>query len=74
LACEFFNLGVAEVQTSVENKSVVVKADPSVSKQMMLEKLQKVNTNLICHVIWNQTEPHLDTQQILIWGLFSGPK
>jgi len=33
--------GVAEVQTSVENKSVVVKADPSVSKQMMLEKLQK---------------------------------
>jgi hypothetical protein len=34
---------VTEINTSVENKSVVVKADPSVSKQMMLEKLLKVS-------------------------------
>jgi copper chaperone len=33
--------GVNDVQTDVAAKTVVVQADPSVSPQLMLEKLQK---------------------------------
>lgn len=35
--------GVNDVQTDVAAKTVVVQADPSVSPQLMLEKLQKVS-------------------------------
>lgn len=35
--------GVSDVQTDVAAKKVVVQADPSVSPQLMLEKLQKVS-------------------------------
>ena len=35
--------GVSDVQTDVAAKTVVVQADPSVSPQLMLEKLQKVS-------------------------------
>jgi len=33
--------GVTDVHTDVASKKVVVQADPSVSQQLMLEKLQK---------------------------------
>jgi len=38
----FLCTGVTDVQTNVEAKSVVVVHDDSVSKGLMLEKLQKV--------------------------------
>lgn len=38
--------GVNDVQTDVAAKKVVVQADPSVSPQLMLEKLQKVRKSL----------------------------
>ena len=36
------NAGVTDIQTNVEAKTVVVEADPSVSPDLMLEKLLKV--------------------------------
>lgn len=39
--------GVNDVQTDVAAKTVVVEADPSVSPQLMLEKLQKVSVGTI---------------------------
>lgn len=39
------NTGVSSVETDVAAKTVVVEADPSVSPQLMLEKLQKVRLN-----------------------------
>lgn len=39
----FFFVGVTDVQTNVESKSVIVQADESVSPQFMLEKLQAVS-------------------------------
>jgi phytoene dehydrogenase-like protein len=38
--------GVNDVQTDVAAKTVVVQADPSVSPQLMLEKLQKVSNRV----------------------------
>lgn len=42
--------GVKTIDTNVQAKTVVVEADPSVSPQLMLEKLQKVNES---HRIYN---------------------
>jgi hypothetical protein len=40
-------VGVTSVDTDVEAKTVVVEADPSVSPQFMLEKLQKVRRTFL---------------------------
>jgi len=43
--------GVTDVHTDVASKKVVVQADPSVSQQLMLEKLQKVSHNVVLSLI-----------------------
>ena len=50
-----FFLGVHDIQTDVEAKSVVVEADGSVSPELMLEKLLKVRDDVLrrhCLEFW----------------------
>jgi len=43
------SLGITDVQTNVDSKSVVVQADESITPEFMLGKLQKVRT--VIHVL-----------------------
>ena len=52
--CVYTNSGVESVDANVENKTVIVEANPSVTPEAMLEALKKVRTIVgVCMFVWD---------------------